>query len=114
MAERAMHVTGGRPNFRRLRPVIKALQDHGVEQKFVHTGQHNDESMSDLFFRQLNLPEPDIDLGVESGSHAAQTAGIMTGLEEILDKHRYRPHSLRSAIAVKTPLVLEMGAGSCC
>lgn len=88
MAELVMHVTGARPNFPKAAPVIKALQDRGVEQKLVHTGQHYDESMSNLFFRQLNLPEPDIDLGVGSGSHATQTAAIMTGLEEIFDKHR--------------------------
>jgi UDP-N-acetylglucosamine 2-epimerase (non-hydrolysing) len=73
------HVLGARPNFVKAAPVINALTD--ADQVVIHTGQHYDERMSDIFFRELGLPEPDINLEVGSGSHAAQTAAIMVGLE---------------------------------
>ena len=78
-----LHVTGARPNFPKAAPVIRALSARGVEQRLVHTGQHYDEKMSDVFFRQLGLPEPDVNLGVGSGSHAQQTAAVMVGLETL-------------------------------
>jgi UDP-N-acetylglucosamine 2-epimerase (non-hydrolysing) len=62
-------------------PVIAALRDLGVEQRVVHTGQHYDAAMSDVFFRDLALAEPDLNLGVGSGSQAGQTAALMVGLE---------------------------------
>jgi UDP-N-acetylglucosamine 2-epimerase (non-hydrolysing) len=79
-----MHVTGARPNFPKAAPVIRALSEHAVPQLLVHTGQHYDRRLSDIFFRQLGLPEPDINLGVGSGSHARQTAAVMVGLEELI------------------------------
>jgi UDP-N-acetylglucosamine 2-epimerase (non-hydrolysing) len=88
MSPLVLHVTGARPNFPKAAPVIHALTALGVPQELVHTGQHYDERMSDVFFRQLGLPLPDVDLGVGSGSHARQTAAIMTGLEELFD-HRH-------------------------
>jgi UDP-N-acetylglucosamine 2-epimerase (non-hydrolysing) len=78
-----VHVTGARPNFPKAAPVIAALGKLGIEQLLVHTGQHYDEQMSEVFFRQLGLPEPDINLEVGSGTHAAQTAAIMVGLEDL-------------------------------
>ncbi|MEU7757029.1 UDP-N-acetylglucosamine 2-epimerase (non-hydrolyzing) [Micromonospora sp. NPDC049171] len=83
-ADAVLHVAGARPNFPKAAPVIRALQRHGVPQRLVHTGQHYDERMSEVFFRQLGLPEPDVNLGVGSGSHASQTARVMTGLEELM------------------------------
>ncbi|NES15397.1 UDP-N-acetylglucosamine 2-epimerase (non-hydrolyzing) [Micromonospora sp. PPF5-17] len=83
-----MHVAGARPNFPKAAPVIRALDRHGVRQRLVHTGQHYDERMSEVFFRQLGLPEPDVNLGVGSGSHARQTADIMTGLEDLMTADR--------------------------
>lgn len=77
-----VHVTGARPNFPKVGPVMKALAARGVEQRLIHTGQHYDDRMSEIFFRQLDLPRPDVNLGVGSGSHAAQTAAIMVALEE--------------------------------
>ncbi len=62
-------------------PVIGALAALGHEQRIVHTGQHYDERMSEVFFVQLGLPRPDVNLGVGSGSHARQTAEVMTGME---------------------------------
>jgi UDP-N-acetylglucosamine 2-epimerase (non-hydrolysing) len=84
MSDYVLHVTGARPNFPKAAPVIRALDALGVHQQLVHTGQHYDERMSDVFFRQLGLPEPDINLGVGSGTHAHQTAAIMTGLEDLM------------------------------
>jgi UDP-N-acetylglucosamine 2-epimerase (non-hydrolysing) len=83
MSELVAHVTGARPNFPKAAPVIRALDSLGVQQQLVHTGQHYDERMSEVFFRQLGLPEPDVDLGVGSDTHARQTAAIMTGLEDL-------------------------------
>lgn len=81
---RLMHVVGARPNFMKAAPVIAALAKRpGVTQLLVHTGQHYDANMSEIFFTQLGLPQPDINLGVGSGSHAAQTAQIMLRFEEV-------------------------------
>ncbi len=83
-----MHVTGARPNFPKAAPVIAALADRGATQLLIHTGQHYDAQMSDVFFTQLGLPEPDVNMGIGSGKHGAQTAAIMTGLEDLFEQHR--------------------------
>ena len=71
-----LHVVGARPNFMKAAPVLRALARHnGVRQTLVHTGQHYDANMSDIFFRELELPEPDVNLGVGSGSHSKRAAG---------------------------------------
>jgi UDP-N-acetylglucosamine 2-epimerase (non-hydrolysing) len=77
-----VHVLGARPNFVKAAPVIDALRARGATQAVVHTGQHYDERMSEIFFRELGLPEPDVNLGVGSGSHAQQTAALLLGLEQ--------------------------------
>ncbi len=84
MSDLVLHVTGARPNFPKAAPVLRALTERGVRQELVHTGQHYDERLSEIFFRQLGLPEPQINLGVGSGSSAKQTAAIMIGLEDLL------------------------------
>ncbi|WP_084468985.1 non-hydrolyzing UDP-N-acetylglucosamine 2-epimerase [Nocardiopsis trehalosi] len=76
-----VHIVGARPNFVKAAPVVAALEARGVRQAVVHTGQHYDDRMSAVFFRELGLPRPDVDLGVGSGSHAEQTAALMVGLE---------------------------------
>ncbi|MBO9153254.1 non-hydrolyzing UDP-N-acetylglucosamine 2-epimerase [Chitinophaga sp. GCM10012297] len=77
-------VAGARPNFIKIAPLMHALQNHpAIHAILVHTGQHYDEKMSDLFFRQLNIPQPDINLEVGSASHAVQTARIMEGFEQV-------------------------------
>ena len=81
MAGTVAHVVGARPNFMKAAPVIRALAARGVDQRLIHTGQHYDDALSAVFFRDLDLPRPDLDLGVGSGSHAAQTAAIMVALE---------------------------------
>lgn len=88
MSDLVLHITGARPNFPKAAPVIRRLAELGVAQELVHTGQHYDERMSAVFFRELGLPEPDVDLGVGSGTHARQTAAIMIGLEEMFERRR--------------------------
>jgi UDP-N-acetylglucosamine 2-epimerase (non-hydrolysing) len=82
------HIVGARPNFMKAAPVMAALKRRGATQVLVHTGQHYDELMSSVMFRQLGLPAPDVNLAVGSGSHAAQTAAVMTALEPVLDRQR--------------------------
>jgi UDP-N-acetylglucosamine 2-epimerase (non-hydrolysing) len=79
-----MHVVGARPNFMKAAPVIAALKEYDVRQTLVHTGQHYDASMSDIFFQQLGIPAPDINLAVGSGTHSAQTAEVMTRFEPVV------------------------------
>lgn len=71
----------------KLAPIAHAFAGE-AEHIVVHTGQHYDELMSDVFFRELNIPEPDINLAVGSGSHGAQTAAMLAGLEPIIETHR--------------------------
>ncbi len=81
-------VAGARPNFMKVAPVLRALCARGHEGVFVHTGQHYDATMSDTFFRDLDLRAPDYHLGVGSGSHAIQTARIMEAFEPVLTNVR--------------------------
>ena len=84
-----INIVGARPNFMKIAPLMEAYKRRPeIEPLLVHTGQHYDEKMSDLFFRQLGIPRPDLNLGVGGGSHAAQTAAIMTAFEEVLLKHQ--------------------------
>jgi UDP-N-acetylglucosamine 2-epimerase (non-hydrolysing) len=80
-----LQIVGTRPNFMKIAPVMRALdEDPDVRQVLVHTGQHYDGRMSDAFFTDLEMPAPDHFLGVGSGTHAAQTAGVMLSLEPVL------------------------------
>lgn len=84
-----INICGARPNFMKIAPLMKAYRAFPyVRPLLVHTGQHYDERMSDLFFRQLNIPQPDINLEVGSGGHARQTAEIMTRFEPLLLEHQ--------------------------
>lgn len=76
------HVVGARPNFIKAAPVIAALGALGVSQRIVHTGQHYDPMMSDVFFRDLGIPTPDVSLGVGSGSQGHQTGALLAALED--------------------------------
>jgi UDP-N-acetylglucosamine 2-epimerase (non-hydrolysing) len=79
-------VVGARPNYMKMAPVMAALRRQGLFQpSLVHTGQHYDPEMNDQFFRELELPTPDRNLGVGSASHAVQTAEIMKAFEPVLD-----------------------------
>jgi UDP-N-acetylglucosamine 2-epimerase (non-hydrolysing) len=79
-----VHVVGARPNFMKAAPVIRALRQRNIKQTLVHTGQHYDWNMSDVFFSQLEIPEPDANLGVGSGTQARQTAEIMSRFEPVV------------------------------
>jgi UDP-N-acetylglucosamine 2-epimerase (non-hydrolysing) len=78
------HVVGARPNFVKAAPVVAALGRSGVHQLVIHTGQHYDPVLSDVFFRDLGLPDPDVNLGVGSGSPMGQTAALLVPLEREL------------------------------
>jgi UDP-N-acetylglucosamine 2-epimerase (non-hydrolysing) len=82
---KVINVVGARPNLIKIAPLIEEMQRHGaVQPLLLHTGQHYDDRMSQIFFEQLGIPVPDIFLGVGSGSHAAQTARVMIGFEQVL------------------------------
>jgi len=87
-------VAGARPNFMKIAPIIKALRNgevqrnRPIEYKLVHTGQHYDINMSQVFFKELDIPSPDINLEVGSASHAVQTANIMTQFEQVCLKEK--------------------------
>ena len=79
-------VVGARPNFMKIAPIMRAFSKcSSLSATLLHTGQHYDEAMKRAFFDQLHIPEPDVDLGVGSGSHAQQTAEIMKRFEPVLD-----------------------------
>src|ERR1700739_2827178 len=79
-----LHVVGARPNFMKAAPVYRALAKGGFDQVLVHTGQHYDAQMSDVFFQTLEIPAPDESLNVGSGSHAQQTAAIMSNFGPVV------------------------------
>ncbi|MGH2785055.1 MAG: non-hydrolyzing UDP-N-acetylglucosamine 2-epimerase [Actinomycetota bacterium] len=81
-------IAGARPNFMKVAPVLRALENRGVEAPLVHTGQHYDPGMSDTFFEDLGLREPDVHLEVGSATHAVQTARVMERLEPVLEERR--------------------------
>jgi UDP-N-acetylglucosamine 2-epimerase (non-hydrolysing) len=84
-----VHVVGARPNFMKVAAVKAALAGRkNISQVLVHTGQHYDANMSQVFFEELALPKPDLNLGVGSGSHAVQTAQIMMRFEEVILSQR--------------------------
>lgn len=87
-----MCVVGARPNFMKIAPIYAKLSSYNdtIRPYLVHTGQHYDAAMKDAFFDQLGIPEPDMDLGVGSGSHAVQTAQIMLKFEPVLDEIKPR------------------------
>jgi UDP-N-acetylglucosamine 2-epimerase (non-hydrolysing) len=90
-------IAGARPNFIKIAPIVKAVQRHNarcwkgerfLDCRLIHTGQHYDQQMSDIFFDELGIPAPDINLGVGSGSHATQTANIMSKFEPVCQSER--------------------------
>ncbi|HMT81063.1 MAG TPA: UDP-N-acetylglucosamine 2-epimerase (non-hydrolyzing) [Azonexus sp.] len=82
-------VAGARPNFMKIAPIVRALQAHGgLAFKIIHTGQHYDREMNDVFFEELGIPQPDVFMGAGGGSHAQQTAKIMVAFEELCQAER--------------------------
>ena len=90
MAADVCFVVGARPNFMKVAPVYRALEERepALELLLVHTGQHHDVEMSEVFVRELGMPAPDVFLGVGSGTHAEQTAAALVGIEQVLREHR--------------------------
>ena len=90
MAASIVFVVGARPNFMKLAPVCRAMKNMApdINRVIIHTGQHYDDNMSDTFFRDLDIPEPDLFLNVGSATHGIQTGRIMVALEPVLDKSR--------------------------
>ena len=86
-----MHITliaGARPNFIKIAPIIRAIKaGSGIQYRLVHTGQHYDDRLSKIFFEQLEIPDPDVNLGAGSGTQAEQTSRIMTEFENDLVAH---------------------------
>ena len=74
-------VVGARPQFIKVAPVSRALANEGIGEYLVHTGQHYDQDMSEVFFEELGIRKPDLNLNVGSGSHGAQTGAMLAGLE---------------------------------
>jgi len=86
-------VVGARPNFMKIAPLMwEVARRSGIDAYLVHTGQHYDEKMSRLFFEELKIPRPDVDLEVGSGSHAVQTAEVMKRFEPVL--HEQKPDAV--------------------
>jgi UDP-N-acetylglucosamine 2-epimerase (non-hydrolysing) len=84
-----LNVVGARPNFMKIAPIVEEMKKTAdLDAILVHTGQHYDEGMSDVFFRDLGLPVPDVHLGIGSGSHAEQTARIMVEFEKVCVSER--------------------------
>jgi UDP-N-acetylglucosamine 2-epimerase (non-hydrolysing) len=83
-----LSVVGARPQFVKLAPVAAALGAAGAEHLIVHTGQHYDVGLSDVFFADLEIPAPDVHLAIGSGSHGAQTGAMLAGLEDVVAEHR--------------------------
>ena len=85
---KVLNVVGARPNFMKISPLMREMQKARMEASLLHTGQHYDGEMSEVFFQDLGLPVPDIDLGVGSASHARQVAEIMIRFEDVLLQQR--------------------------
>src|SRR5271157_308229 len=85
-----INIVGARPNFMKMAPLIREMNKRKdkIGHILVHTGQHYDQNMSDNFFTQLEIPEPDINLGIGGGSHAEQTSKIMLEFEKVVLHHR--------------------------
>ncbi|WP_433014017.1 non-hydrolyzing UDP-N-acetylglucosamine 2-epimerase [Kribbella sp. CA-294648] len=85
---KVLSVVGARPQFVKLAPIAEAFAATAHEHVIVHTGQHYDKNMSDVFFADLRIPAPDVHLGVGSGSHGVQTGAMLSALDAVLDEHR--------------------------
>jgi UDP-N-acetylglucosamine 2-epimerase (non-hydrolysing) len=86
--KRILHVVGARPNYMKVAPIVREMAKfpHDFAQTLVHTGQHYDDNMSKLFFDELDMPRPDINLEVGSGAHASQTAQVMIRFEPLIEQ----------------------------
>lgn len=88
MKRKIMHIVGNRPQLIKLAPVSREIRKRGHEEIIIHTGQHYDENMSDIFFKELNIPLPKINLNVGSGTHAQVISKVINRLEEVVLKEK--------------------------
>lgn len=110
---RLLAVAGARPNFMKIAPLLRELQGRpGFETLLVHTGQHYDAAMSSNFFRDLGIPEPDVNLGVGSGSQAEQTAEVLRKIEAVMLQHR--PDAVVVVGDVNSTLAASLAAAKLC
>jgi UDP-N-acetylglucosamine 2-epimerase (non-hydrolysing) len=107
---RILAVAGARPNFMKIAPLMHALakRPSRFESILVHTGQHYDKAMSDSFFRDLGIPEPDVNLGVGSGTHGEQTAQVLMKIEKLLIERK--PHVVLVVGDVNSTLAATLAA----
>lgn len=107
---RILAVAGARPNFMKIAPLMHAFarRPGRFEPMLVHTGQHYDKAMSESFFRDLGIPEPDVNLGVGSGTHGQQTAQVLIKIEELLIEHR--PHAVLVVGDVNSTIAATLAA----
>src|SRR4030042_4173030 len=101
-------LVGARPNFIKIAPIIVEFQKNNIRPILIHSGQHYDYRMSQIFFKDLNIPKPDIHLGIGSGSHGEQTGKILIKIEKILLK--YKPDILVVVGDVNTTLAGALAA----
>jgi len=101
-------VVGARPNFMKMGPVVHELARRGIDHRLIHTGQHYDEDLSEVFFRELDLPRPDVDLEIGSDSHARQTARILIAFEEVCS--RFAPRLVMVAGDVNSTVAAALAA----
>jgi UDP-N-acetylglucosamine 2-epimerase (non-hydrolysing) len=81
-------IAGARPNFMKIAPIVRAMQARGMPYRIIHTGQHYDRDMNEVFFEELGIPQPDVFMGAGGGSHAEQTARIMVAYEKCIADDR--------------------------
>ncbi|NNL67028.1 MAG: UDP-N-acetylglucosamine 2-epimerase (non-hydrolyzing), partial [Myxococcales bacterium] len=110
---RLVVVAGARPNFMKIAPLMRELASRGrFDTCLVHTGQHYDRAMSDSFFRDLGIPEPDLNLGVGSGSHGEMTAQVIVAMEKVLTERK--PHALIVVGDVNSTVAATLAAAKLC
>lgn len=105
-------VAGARPNFVKVAPILRALEGRApaIDRRLVHTGQHYDAGMSDVFFEELGIPAPDVHLNVGSGTHGAQTARVLAAFEEYLLATDPRPRGVVVVGDVNSTLACALAA----
>jgi Xaa-Pro aminopeptidase len=101
-----LHVAGARPNFMKVAPLVRAFEALHVAAPICHTGQHYDAAMSRLFFDELAIPRPAVNLEVGSGSHAVQTARVMERFEAVLAGER---PIISRLVSMENPLEIKEG-----
>jgi UDP-N-acetylglucosamine 2-epimerase (non-hydrolysing) len=107
---KVLSVVGARPQFVKLAPMAAAFAETGDSHVIVHTGQHYDAEMSDVFFADMRIPEPDVHLGVGSGSHRTQTGAMLAALAVVLGEHK--PDWVLAVAGPNTVVVVALGAAT--